>query len=866
MTVDAVSKSARSQAAAAPYALSKLPLPLRLALREFRAGLSGFYVFIACIALGVAVIAGVGALGDALRSSFERQGATLLGGDATLTRPHQRASAAERTWINAQGRVSETATVRSMARRTDGEEQILVEIKGVDALYPLVGAVQLSGNLSPADAILSGTGVAVDPILLDRLNLKVGDTLQLGTTAHVIRATIEAEPDKIADRMTVGPRLLISTTALDKTGLIDPGSLVAWRYAVQIKDPALAAADGLPKFADSVRKNLPEGGFTIRDRRDPSPSVTRTLDRLRQFLTLLGLTALLVGGVGVANAVTTYIDRRRPVIAILKAVGATTRTIFALHLAQVIMIAGIGVGIGLIFGLLIPLLVGAAFGNALPIKADITVQPLSLLTAGVYGMLVALVFTLWPLGRAEQVRATALFRDEVAPESVRPRNGILVLLALAIAALFAMAVLGSDAKKLAAGFTVAVVGVLAIFLGLGTLAGVIARKVPRPRRPELALAIGSIGAPGGLARSVVLSLGTGLSLLVAVALVDRSIIGELSGRIPQTSPNYFVLDVKKNEVQGFEDVIRRREPKAEIHTAPMLRGRIMQVNGVPAEKLTLKPEHQWVLNGDRGLSYAEVVPEGSRVSAGTWWPANYSGEPLVSFEGELAKGLGLKVGDSVVVNVLGRNVTARLANLREVKWESLAINFVMVFSPNTLQSAPHNVLATVTLPKDAPLAQEAAVARDIGKAFPAASAIRVKDALNQFNAIFGRIMTAIRAAGSITLAAGALVLAGALATAQRKRIKQAVILKALGATRRRILTSHLVEYGLLAGFTALVAVLVGGIAAYITVKSVMDLEFVFSLWAVAQALGLALLMVGLFGGYGTWRVLQARPVPYLRSE
>ncbi len=865
MSVDTLSKSAEPRSAP-----SKLPLAIRLALREFRAGLSGFYVFIACIALGVAVIAGVGALGDALRSSFERQGATLLGGDATLTRPHQRASASERSWIDAQGRVSETATVRSMARRTDGEDQILVEIKGVDANFPLVGDVQLSDGSATtsvriSDTLSTGSGVAVEPIVLERLGLKLGDSLQLGATNHVVRATIVSEPDKIADRLSVGPRLLMSSAALEKTGLIDPGSLVSWRYAINIKDPVAASA-GLPAFADLARKNLPEGGFTIRDRRDPSPSVTKTLERLRQFLTLLGLTALLVGGVGVANAVTTYIDRRRPVIAILKAVGATTGTIFALHLAQIMLIAGIGVGIGLIFGLAVPLAIGAAFGSALPIQADIMVHPSSLATAAAYGLLVTLVFTLWPLGRAEQVRATALFRDDVAPENVWPRPRILGLLAACVLALTAMAILGSDAKKLAAGFTGAVVGVLAIFLALGTLAGVVARSVPRPRRPEIALAIGSIGAPGGLARSVVLSLGTGLSLLVAVALVDRSIIGELSGRIPQTSPNYFVLDVKKSEVAGFEEVVRRREPKAEIHTAPMLRGRIVKVNGTPAEQLQLKPEHQWVLNGDRGLSYAETVPEGSKVTAGTWWDANYAGEPLVSFEGELAKGLGLKIGDSVVVNVLGRNVTARLSNLREVKWESLAINFVMVFSPNTLRAAPHNVLATVTLPRDAPLSQEAAIARDIGKAYPGASAIRVKDAINQFNAIFGRIMTAIRAAGSITLAAGALVLAGALATAQRKRIKQAVILKALGATRRRILTSHLVEYGLLAVFTGLVAILVGSVAAWITVRRVMDLEFVFSLSAVAQAIGLALMMVGVFGGYGTWRVLQARPVPYLRSE
>jgi putative ABC transport system permease protein len=302
-----------------------------------------------------------------------------------------------------------------------------------------------------------------------------------------------------------------------------------------------------------------------------------------------------------------------------------------------------------------------------------------------------------------------------------------------------------------------------------------------------------------------------------------------------------------------------------MHTAPMLRGRIVKVRDVPAEQIKLKPEHQWVLNGDRGLSYSDTVPDGSTVVDGAWWPADYNGPPKVSFERELAKALELKVGDTVTVNVLGRNVAAEVANLREVKWESLALNFVMVFSPNTLRAAPHNVLATLTLPKNAPLSAEAALARDIGKAFPATTAIRVKDAINQFNAIFGRIMVAVRAAGSITLVAGALVLAGALATAQRRRIKQAVILKTLGATRSRIMGAHAIEYALLSLVAGSIATLVGGLAAYVTVRRVMDLGFVVSPMAVVQALGLAVVLVGLFGGYGTWRVLKARAVPHLRS-
>jgi putative ABC transport system permease protein len=842
-----------------------MPVAVRLALRELRRGVAGFGVFIACIALGVAVIAGVGSLGDALRASFERQGAMLLGGDVTVSRPHKRAEATERQWLETQGRLTETAILRAMARTTDASEQVFVEIKGFDAKWPLIGNAALSDNAGVAD-LLKGSDIAVDPIVLERLRLKVGDTLSLGATRHIIRATIISEPDKISDRLTGGPRVLIATSALEKTTLIDPGSLVTWRYAVALSDRAGDSAAPLTRFTDRVKAALPEAGFTIRDRRDPSPSVTRTLERLRQFLTLLGLTALLVGGVGVANAVATYVDRRRGVIAILKSVGATSATIFTLHLVQVVALAGIGILIGLGVGMLLPPVIAWLAQDALPVQADFGVTAGSLALAAIYGLLVALLFALWPLGRAEQVRATALFRDEVAPSAARPRPAILVAIGLAATALFALAILGADAKRIAFYFCAAVVGILLLFVGLGQAVTWAAARVPRPRRPEFALAIGNIGAPGGLARSVVLSLGAGLSLLVAVALVDRSIVGELTGRIPATSPNYFVLDLKRAELDDFTSLLRRLQPQVELHTAPMLRGRIVRVGDTPAEQLKLKPEHQWVLSGDRGLSYAETVPEGSKVVAGEWWKPDHTGEPLVSFERELAKSLGLRPGDNVTVNVLGRNVTARVANLREVKWESLALNFVMVFSPNTLRGAPHNLLATVTLPKTASLVDEAAVAREIGKAFPSTTAIRVKDAINQFNTIFTRVMTAVRGAGSITILAGTLVLAGALATAQRRRIKQAVILKALGATRARILGAHAVEYGLLASVTAAIAVLLGAIAAYATVKFVMDLEFVFSPMAVLQALGIALALVGVFGGYGTWRVMQARPVPYLRSD
>ncbi len=844
----------------------RLPLALTLALREQRNGLKGFYVFIACVALGVAVITGVGALADALRSSFERQGEALLGGDVTLSRPHRSAEGEERAWLWKQGRVSEAATMRAMARRPDGTEQVLVELKGVDAAYPLAGGVQLSGGMPLDEAIRRGPGAAIDPILLERLGLKVGDRLSLGTIEVPIRATIAAEPDKLVDRLTVGPRVLVSLETLQSAGLIDPGSLVGWRYALKLDGATGQSEAGLIAFRERVKAALPEGGFTVRDRRDPSPQVSRTLERLRQFLTLVGLTALLVGGVGVANAVATYIDRRRKVIAAFKSLGATGNTILAIHLLQVLLIAGIGIVLGMALGFLIPIGLTALIGDALPIKADLTVSARSLLTAAGYGLLVSLLFALWPLGRAEQIRAAVLFRDEVAPERVLPRRHILVLLLGTGLLLAGLAIFSAEARLLALYYCLGLVGVFAVFVGLGSAIAWAARRVPRPRRPELALAIRSLGAPGGLTRSVVLSLGTGLSLLVTVALVDASIVNELTSRLPDESPNYFVLDIKRSESDAFRALVIREAPAAKVAEAPMLRGRVIKLGDRLAEQAKAAPEAQWVLNGDRGLTYSQYVPEGSTVVAGTWWPADYAGEPLVSFEAETAKGLHLKIGDTVTVNILGRNVTARIANLRDVKWESLALNFVMVFSPNTLAGAPHNLLATITLPKGEPLAVEAKLAQQIGRAFPASTAIRVKDAIEAFNVIFGRVMVAVRAAGSVTLLAGAFVLAGALATAQRRRVQQAVILKTLGATSRRILLSHLAEYAVLALLTAFISLLIGSLAAWIVLNRVMDVDFVFSGWAAAQAMLVAVGLVALFGGFGTWRVLRARPVPYLRSE
>ncbi len=856
---DAAAARARSDAPS----LIRLPVPIRLALRELRFGLRGFYVFIACMALGVGVITAVGALNDALRAGFDAQSAEILGGDAAFVRVHKRATPDERAWLDAQGRVSETATMRAMARAGAGAEHALIELKGVDGAYPLVGRVQLAGSTRLKTILATPGSAVVSPLLLERLGLMVGDTVRLGRSDVVIRGVVEHEPDGISGRLSYGPRVLVGLKTLMATGLVQPGTLIRWRYAINLPT---ADGDTLQALKASATEVLPEAGFLYADRRDPSPRVTRVLDWLRQFLTLIGLTSLLIGGVGVANAVATFIDRRRKVIGVMRSLGATGRTVFGVFVTQVMAIAALGIGVGLVLGYALPVVLDVAYGALLPVRATFVITPLSVGLAVAYGLLVAAIFTLWPLGRTEQIRAGVLFREEVAPQRVIPGWHIIALTGLAVVALVMLAVAGSDSWRFAAYFLGAVAAVLTIFAVLGWLVTRGIRQAPRPAQAELRLALGNIAAPDGLTRSVILSLGAGLSLLVAVALTDASIVGTLTTRAVTERPSYFVLDIKRSERESFRRLVESVAPKAQLREAPMLRGRIVRLNGIPVDQLRLPRESRWLLEGDRGLSYASQLPDGSTIVAGQWWPADYQGPPLVSFDATTAKELALSVGDTVTVNVLGRNLKARVASLREVKWESLSINFFMVFSPNALRAAPHNILATITLPDPVDLSREAALARAVADQLPSATMIRVKDALDAFQAILSRVMLAVRVAGGVTLLAGALVLAGAMATAQRRRIKQAVILKTLGATRRRIMLSHLAEYAVLALITAVLAVGLGSLCAWFAITQFMELEFVFSGAAVVQTLGLAIVLVMVFGVCGTWAVLRAPAVVTLRSE
>ena len=836
-----------------------LSYAFRLARRELRGGIRGLRVFLGCLVLGVTAIAAIGSIAASVTTGIKADARDLLGGDAEARLAYRPADAAERGFLAQSGSVSEIATMRAMARTQNGDRRSLIELKAVDAAYPLYGAVVLS----PAQSLVAAFGrrdgsfgAAVDPTILTRLGLAVGDSIKIGDAVLQLRATIEREPDAATGGLIFGPRVLISSDALPETGLIRPGALVNYHYRLRLPG-GLDPGD----WAKTARAAFPEAGWQIRSFGEASPSLERLIDRVALFLSLVGLTALLVGGVGIGNAVSGYIRGKTATIATLKCLGASARLVFAAYFVEIMVLALSSIIVALLLGALAPLLAAPLLASVLPVSLRFGVYPAPLALAALFGLLTTLVFSLWPLAGIGRVPAGALFRDTVDRARRHIPAAALGATFFLVLGLGALAVFTAQDRTVALWFVGGAIAAFTLFRAAGAAIVMIAKQLGRPRHPVLRLALANLHRPGAPTAQIVLSLGIGLTVLVAVALVEGNLAREVDTRLPAEAPAFYFIDIQPDQLAGFAEIVRAT-PGVRFDQVPMMRGRITRLNGVPVEDAAVAPEAQWALRSDRGLTYAATIPVGSRLAAGQWWPPDYQGPPLVSFDAALAQGMGLTVGDTLSVNLLGREITADIANLRSIDWERLGINFAMVFAPGTLEHAPQTHLAAVYLPQ----AEEENLAHTVTERFPNVSAIRVREALAAVDRIIAMIGEAIRLTALVTLAAGTLVLGGAVAAGHHRRVYDAVVLKVLGATRGAITRAFLIEHAVLGALSALVAGALGTIAAYFLETRLMKTEWVFLpaplLWTVVLATVLTLAL----GFAGTWRALGAKPAPFLRNE
>ncbi|MGD9544778.1 MAG: ABC transporter permease [Methylocystis sp.] len=843
-----------------------LPFALRFALRDLLGDPRGFGVFIACIVIGVAAISGVSGLSRSLAQGLAREGRTILGGDASFSLVSREFSPEQRAFFAARGRLSEISLMRAMARRDDGEAA-LVEIKAVDPqTYPAFGAVALDPDMPLAEALAERDGlpgVAVDPLLLARLDARLGETVTIGVSRFMLRAMLRSEPDKLAGGVGFGPRVMMSRAALAGAELVTPGSIV--RHFIRVTLHGATADADVKAFAADAASAFPQAGWEARTRDAVSPQFSRNLDRFAQLLTLVALTALVAGGAGVANAVQGFVERKRAQFAILKALGAEGSRVFRIALAQVLAAAALAILLGLVVGAAIPWAGAEALRDLADLPVSASLDAPGAFFGALYGFLVVLVFALVPLGRAHEIPVAALLRDDRrGGRLARYRAGAWA----AAIALAALVMATSFDVKLGAAYVAASVAAFALLRGAAWIVMRLARALPRLSDARLRFALANIWRPKSLTPPLMISIGLTQTLLIALALVEGAIHNELSRADAGEIPSFFFIDIPKAQTQAFSDFLAAEAPGARIEHVPMMRGRIVAVKDAPVGRIAVADDAKWVLEGDRGVTFSGAIPPNSTLADGEWWPADYAGPPLVSLEQKIAEGMGLAIGDDIRVNVLGREITAKVANLRKVDWRSYAINFVMVFSPNVFVGAPYTELFTVAY--GAPTvaardAKDARLTREAAKRFPNVVSVRVKDALAAIDKIAGQLALAARAAAGLAIVTAVLALASALASGQRARMHDAIVLKTLGATRGWLAAAYALEFGIVGLAATVIAVAAGSGAAYAMTTILMKIDFVFAPATIAL-IALATLAVTIaLGLAGTWRALSRRPGPELRE-
>ncbi|MFW5490125.1 MAG: ABC transporter permease [Desulfovibrio sp.] len=896
---------------------SALPVPLRLARREMRTGLGRFGVFLACLALGVGLISAVGSLSASVESGIRRDAKSLLGGDLSVSRPFLPIKNDELDFLRSQGRVSHIATMRAMAFAMNdsgtAEEQAapnsstdapadtpdssnlpgktaLTEIKAVDKAYPLAGTVLLTPDMSLAQALAplaprqnSDTtvyGAAVDPALSDKLGLPknpVGRSIRVGNAIFRINALIRREPDRSASLFTLGPRLLITLDALNATGLVMPGSLV--RHWARLDMPHTAGSQSPDVLAKELENRFPTAGWRVRTFTQASPRVRTFTERMNTFLTFVGLAALLIAGVGMGRGVDSYLRSKMQHIAVMKCLGSSTATVFAAYLSQVMAIALVGSLLGAIIGGTAPIFAASAIQAFFP-SMDASLHLLPMLQAVGFGLATALAFSLPPLTRAAHTSPAQLFRgytDHTRPTPANalsgqttfwerqwknPRAARLFSIACGVVLLTGYALLVTPSARLTLWFCLASAASMLVF----TLSGQGLRRVSRIFRPKgsprLALALRSLDRPGSSAVRVMLALGLGLTALVAVNLVTSNFHREVAVGMAERTPSYFFIDIQNNQVVPFRQTVLAVPGVTDIEQSPMIRGRIMRIKGKPAVVEDIPPSHRWVLRGDRGLTYAADVPPNSRVVAGKWWPKDYSGPPLISLTRDIAEALGIGLGDTLTINILGRETTAPVVNYREVQWDSLRMNFSIVFAPGFLEDAPLSHIAAVYADPKA----EAPLLEKVSRQFPNVSSINMREVLNTVTSVLGNISLAVRLIAYTALFAGVLVLSGSLRAGLESRLRDAAVMRVLGASPMDVLLSLVYENLLLGAAAAITATILGTLAAWGIISGMLGATF-HPLPAVTLPTALAGMALTLATGMaGMFRVLRRKPMAALRNE
>jgi putative ABC transport system permease protein len=840
---------------------------IRVGLKDMRGDLRRFGLLVACLAVGTALIAGVSSVGATIREAVEKDAALIMGGDIELSRADRPAIGDELALMSTFGRVS--AVVDTNVRAELGDRDAFIDLISVNQAYPLlgqVGSLELPAEQSAYEFLATRDGLPgalVGALVLDQLGIAIGDTFNLGGTTFQARGTLTSLPDSAVRGFRLGLPTVITTDALanlsDRTSPL-PGLGTWFRYKILLE--GRTAEEG----KEAAEAALAEAGWTVRSARDGLGPMVRYYDLFMQFLTIVGLASLLIGGVSVWTGISAYIAERGNVIAVLRSMGAGRSRIFIHFAAQVATLAAIGVGIGLLVGASIALLALPAVAQAVGIALQPTLhlQPLAI-AAGV-GLLTAFAFSYVPLVQAQSFSPVLLFRSKglaAPPVDWRKFIGSVAVLPLlvAIALFFWLAVLMTNDALLVAAFAAVSLATVILFRLAIWLASWALASMPEPKNRLLRHALRDISGSGSNAPAVVVSVGLALAMLVVVLALEVNLRNEYLGASVFDAPTLVASDLFPDEVETLHALRAEGGDITAFTATPMLRGSLAAVRGTPVSALrTRGPEALFFLSGEVPLTFRQELPATSKVVAGQWWPANYEGPPLVSLHESLRSGLDVNIGDEVTFDIFGEAVSATVANFRDYSWQG-GIDFLATFSPGVLEVYPSTLLGAVTAAKG----REDAVERNLATVVPDIRFIAIGQTLELITTALSQLSLAASLVGGLAVSNGLLVLIGSLATGRRQRQADAVITKVLGATRFEVIAVSVLHFVILATFAALLATPLGILLAWVLTLVMLDVEFTLN-FATISAVDLgAIAITGLLGATTIFKVLSVRPAHLLRE-
>ncbi|OED43688.1 hypothetical protein AB833_03265 [Chromatiales bacterium (ex Bugula neritina AB1)] len=830
-------------------------------LRDLRGAgkVRSLWVFCACLLLGIALIAVCGSLLQIVRDGFDEQQRHLFGGDLKISQRHD-ITGQQRQWLRENAEVSRLLELRTMLGTQDGDFSV-VELQSVDNTYPLYGEVTLQPDISVQQAVSkSGEGLwgaAFDPALIEQMGLQVGQLVSIGDLYLELRAVILQQPDRSLSADFRGPPVIIDERALQQSGLLLPTSLIDYDYRIRT-----TMSPGL--WRENLRSAFPDASWEVQTINERSEFVSRRLNQVASVLLLIGFSTLLIGGLGVANSVSAYLQSKLGTLATLQSLGARGPQVASVYTGQIALLATLASSVGAITGSALAWLAARSLQEKLPIEPDLQTLLLPTLLAIALGVCTALAFALPTLGRTLNTPTALLIRGSGNPHSKVPAAYVRATIAVCMVGA-ALLIWFIPEPLVALIFVVSIIVLLVMLEGLVKLIQLIGRKLSHSRFLDgqfgLRLAVASLHRPGASLRPMLLSLGTALTLLVASALVIASTYRILGDTVPGRAPALVFYDLQKADLERFDSTVKSLDGYQDHAVAPLVLGRLTRVNGealsdssIAARALEANDEHK--------LSYRQQNIDNTSVDRGEWWPHDYDGPPLVAMEDREADQLGLSVGDKLQFTIMGTSIDATLVAIYTQARFETSFWLEAVFTKDVLDPFISRHIGSVHLESGRDIAAQSA----LGEEFPAVVTIRTAKVLAASRSILSSAGLAMMLIAGVSLVASILVMASVVAVNRQRQIYEASVLHAIGTRMSVVIKSVAFEYTLLALVLSGFAIVAGGTIAQLLMHFWLKIDSTGSAWA-GIVVAMAASVLCLFAG-AVWlmRTLSATPAILLKRS